>query len=535
MKRLSVRLLAICLMLCMLTGCGSEGETAQLSPQSQADGTEHPEISTTEEPLEPENSVMTFRDEDGSNNINNNCFTLYPSSYNGSAKTVMISDGESLYASVFINEGRSGIFKCSLTDTDLNNAQMVYIPDIIAEETFPIALGFLDRQTLCAVSLLPDEYNHYGLYAIAEDGSTTGTAPEPYCTVQIDRSHFFQPKIVGNYLYYTGCVAEDDYSTYALMRLHLSGEKEPEELLTYQDTEEISAIFDGTHRMFSYIFSNDPGKDSIIREHDLNTGAVRDHVPASANGRGDNGSYILKGYHDDCIFYRVGTGIYQLSLEDDTETLVAEGLIDYAMNFSEDAIYVIEQPFLYRIPYGEFGSSSYPHMDINQVSVEKFAQHEAGLISGPLLATYDPCLWFWNGQLWTFYSDGDWNNTLHVLPLEKISVTDSTVPEVPQSEPVSTGNPQTQNLNGMYCIGEMSDDAPAMEFSADTETVQIWNFNLGDLSVGPGSYMSSSYRLVEGGIEVSFPYGYDFFALTFDSAGFTISRDGTSHYFEKWG
>ena len=519
MKRVYTCLLLFCMLLGMLAGCGSEEAAIPAETQTPVQE-EQPSDAVLQPETEP--VLMAFNPEDGSNNINNNCFTLYPDSYTGSAKTAMISDGESLYVSVFINEGRSGIFKCALTDTDLSNAQMVFIPDVIAEETFPIALGFLDSDTLCAVAQLPDEYHIYGLYEIAADGSTTGTAPEPYCTVKIEDSHFFQPKIVGNYLYYTALITPNDYSTYALMRLHLSGEQEPEELLTYQGGEEISAIFDGDRRMFSCVI----GSDGAIREHDLYTGEIREHLPVSASS-----TCILKGYHEDCVYYRADSGIHQLSLVDGAETLVVDGLFDYAMNFGQDAVYVIEQPFLYRIPYSEFGGSTYPHMDLNRVSPEKFSQYEAGLISGPLLATYDPCLWFWNGQLWTFYAAGDWSNTLHVLPLDQFGEAEQTN----QEETAAAGGNTAHGLSGMYYIGQMSDDAPAIEFSPDTETIQVWNFDLDFFTVSEGTYLSSRYTVTADGFEVSFPFGNVSFQVTEDPTGFMLSRDGNEYYFEKWG
>lgn len=519
MKSIYSCLLLICMLLGMLSGCGSQGAAAPEEPQTQVQ-----EEQPADEAMQPETEpvLMAFNPEDGSNNINNNCFTLYPGSYSGSAKTSMISDGESLYVSVFINDGRSGIFKCAPTDTDLSNTQMVFIPDIIDVETFPIALGFLDSNTLCAVSQLPDEYGIYGLYAIAADGSTTGTAPEPYCTVKIENSHFFQPKIVGNYLYYTALVTPNDYSTYALMRMHLSGEQEPEELITYQGNEDISAVFDGDRRVFSCVI----GGDGVIREHDLKTGEIREHLPASTGS-----TSILKGYHEDCVYYRTDSGIQQLSLADGTETLVVDGLFDFAMNFGEDAVYVIEQPFLYRIPYDAFGGDPAPYLDLNQVSGEKFQQYEAGLISGPLLASYDPCLWFWNGQLWTFYSAGDWSNTLHVLPLDQPAQGAVTN----QGETTTESPNATGGLNGMYCIGEMSDDAPTIQFSPDTGTIQVWNFDLDFFTVSEGVYLSSGYTVTSDGFEVSFPFGVVSFQVTEDPTGFMLSRDGNEYYFEKWG
>jgi len=138
MKSVYSCLLLICMLLGMLSGCGSQGAAAPEEPQTQVQ-----EEQPADEAMQPETEpvLMAFNPEDGSNNINNNCFTLYPGSYSGSAKTSMISDGESLYVSVFINDGRSGIFKCAPTDTDLSNTQMVFIPDIIDVETFPIALA----------------------------------------------------------------------------------------------------------------------------------------------------------------------------------------------------------------------------------------------------------------------------------------------------------------------------------------------------------------------------------------------------------
>ena len=97
-------------------------------------------------------SPMAFRAEDGSNNINNNYLLLNNSNSYGNAKAIMITDGEQLYVSTMINAGQGGIFRCALTDTDLSAAESVFIPDVVDESTFPIALGFLDDESLCMLA-----------------------------------------------------------------------------------------------------------------------------------------------------------------------------------------------------------------------------------------------------------------------------------------------------------------------------------------------------------------------------------------------
>ncbi|MBR6615830.1 MAG: hypothetical protein IKK95_07715, partial [Lachnospiraceae bacterium] len=148
-------------------------------------------------------------------------------------------------------------------------------------------------------------------------------------------------------------------------------------------------------------------------------------------------------------------------------------------------------------------------------------------------------IWIWNGKIWTYSCLGELNSTLKVLGECEGIISQYTaqmdVQETQTSvEKTEALNDENElNLEGIYSIGGMSDDAPAIQFHPDTETVQIWNFEMISFREQRGCYMTSTYRVVEGGIEVSAPYGYDFYKVEPDDGGITITKDGVSYFFEK--
>lgn len=93
---------------------------------------------------------------------------------------------------------------------------------------------------------------------------------------------------------------------------------------------------------------------------------------------------------------------------------------------------------------------------------------------------------------------------------------------------------ETLELDGIYSIGGMNDDVPALQFNPDTGTVQMWNFDIFSLSEQEGLYWTATYYVVDGGIEISRPYGYEYFEVYANEDGITISKDGDACFFEAY-
>ena len=498
------KFLAFLLAAVLLAGCAAQD--TGLPPQTTAPTP----VTTTQPAPAPATSPA------GQNNLNNNTL-CQTGSWGSNTVTAMLSDGEDLFVSTLVNSGNGGIFRLAPGATDLTGAQQVFLPDRVDRLTFPLTFGILDEENLCVViphiEPVPDAFNDLcGLYVIPKDGSATGTGPEPYRMQILYTEGGFQPHILDGWLYYVVAITDDTLvnCTYELQRLRITGDEEPETLLQFAQ-HSFTGVFseDGSLLFFALPMNGETNATTIAWVDPTDDSDLRFASPVPITR--------MLGCTDGWLYVQSDGDVMRINTDDGTAQPVFSGCVCHAINFTSDAVYLISGPLLYRVPLDSLGGSDYPCVDLQTVAPDKYNQYQAGAISGPLLETYDPCLWVWDDKLWTFYSENEWFSTLH-------AISDSLL--------ASMGNAPTAAISGKYSMAFVPNaPIPTLEFFPETGRLEARDVELETMNVSPGAVVSTSYREVEGGIEISFPFGWKFYEVSMEPGGFAFVEAGGAFLF----
>lgn len=507
-----------------------------------------PQLSIKENSSRSEVSVGTGEGDKkaGSNNLNMN---YIKDDYCNFPATCMVSDGENLFMTMpsTLAFGVTGILRYPLTSavSSMYDGTLVYeitIPEDQLDPSLkypeygePIAIGMYDKENLCVV--MPTGERDYDFdkgtsndvvrlekipafdVTYAGEGNVYDTFTMTEC---VER-----PKLVGEWFYFE---RDLESGVHGLFRRSIySGKEEQiaEHYVGYREetgVERLTYILD-EESLIAIRYNNQKSEMLIM---DIGNGSI-ESVELDTEGE-------VVGVYDGYVYFTGEPANYKLPLYRmkkelwEPELVLTNTSYGYRYNFYQNTMFLLSDDDVFVIPLDAMGRdySDYEKIHIyTAVSVE---------LAPPLP---DSGIWIWDGKIWTYSCSSELNSTLKVLgecegiisqftaQMEAQEIQES----VEETEPLNDGN--ELNLSGIYSIGSMSDDAPAIQFHLDTETVQIWNFDIFSFTEQKECYLVAGYRVVDGGIEISAPYGYEFYQVESTNDGITISKDGVSHFFEK--
>lgn len=508
-----------------------------------------PQLSVQDKPSKTEVSVGTPEGDEksGSNNLNMNYIT---GDYNKVPATCMVSDGKNLFMTMpeSIAFGVTGIIRLPL-DTAMNSVYdgtIVYeiqIPDDQLNPSLknpefgePIAIGMYDKEHLCVVMPAGEQELDRGkgtyndkvrLEKIPAFDVTCAGEGDSYDTFTMTEC-VDRPKLAGEWFYFE---REMEGGVHGLFRRSIySGKEEKiaEHYVGYHEetgVERLTYVLD-EENLVVMRYNNAEAEAIVMDVHDGSVESIAMDGECEAAAVYDGYVYFLgepANYHLPLL--RMKKGVWE------PEVVLTDTSYGYRYNFFRDVMFLLSEDDVFVIPLDSMGKEYRDY--------EKITLYSA--ISLELAPPFpDSGIWIWDGKIWTYSCLKEYSSTLKVLgECEGIisqfaSQTEMQETQAQVSEKESAKSGGDLNLCGIYSIGAMSDDAPAIQFNPDTGTIQIWNFVLETLSEQNGSYMSSHYRIVEGGFELSYPHGYEFFEVFENEDGITISKDGDGCFFEAY-
>ncbi len=507
-----------------------------------------PQLSIKENSSQPAVSVGTGEGDTkaGSNNLNMN---YIKDEFNNFPSTCMVSDGKNLFMtmSATFAFGVTGILRYPL-DSAMNS---VYDGTLVYEITIPedqldpslkypeygepIAIGMYDKENLCVV--MPTKESDYdrdkGTFndvvrfekipafdvTYAGEGNEYDTFTMTEC---VDR-----PKLAGEWFYFERDLGSGIHGLFR--RSIYSGKEEQitEHYVGYREetgVERLTYVLD-EENLIAMRYNNAGAEAIVMNVRNGSVESVELGTECEVVGTYDGYVYFTgEPANYKLPLYRMKKGVWE------PELVLSNTSYGYRYNFYQNTMFLLSEDDVFVIPLDLMGKD---YSDYEKI-------HIYTAISMELAPPFpDSGIWIWGGKIWTYSCFGELNSTLKVLGECEGIISQYTVQM--EAQEIQTSVEKTESLNdenelnleGIYSIGGMSDDAPAIQLHPDTETVQIWNFEMMSFREQRGCYMTSTYRVVEGGIEVSAPYGYDFYKVEPGDGGITISKDGISYFFEK--